>query len=214
VGLGGRRISIALALSLATALAACGDDDDDTAGPVATTVGATGATTASSPGEGGSTDATTANPADDDGTTATSADDEGAEAAATTTAASAGGSAGGGARERCPLTLEQIAGVLGVEVEEEGGACLFFPVTGGLEPRALYVQQTPIVCDESVRSELGYDEELDGLGVEAYVAPKGTVGAVVLVCTDPPFEVNVDHPSDPAVARTQAEELARLVLAG
>jgi hypothetical protein len=211
MALGGRRATTALvvALALATGLAACGDDDDDAAEPAATTASAASGseTTRASEGSGDTED--------------TEEKEETGAATDTTTAApagsattAAGGSASGGARERCPLTAEQVGDVLGVEVAEEGGACLFFPTNGKLVPSALYVQQVAFACRDDVRSEVGYDEPFEGLGVDAYVQAGTADGTMLLVCTEPPFEVSVDQGVDDAAARAQVEELARLVLDG
>jgi hypothetical protein len=222
VVLRGRRVvaALAFALALVAGMAACGDDDDDAAESTATTASAAGsgsATTAAAGDADADTDTTAAGDADaaddDDDDDAAADDGTATSAASAATTSAGGGSSGGGAGDRCPLTAEEVGDVIGVEVAEEGGACLFYPTNGKLVPSALYVQQVAFACREDIRSEVGYEEAVDGFGVDAYVQEGGSSTTTLLVCTDPPFEVTVEG-VDEGESREMAEELVRYLLAG
>jgi hypothetical protein len=113
------------------------------------------------------------------------------------------------ARAACPLTDAQVGEALGVTVTKAAGSCSFYPADAHT-PNAQYNKQYSIACDEP--GEVGYDERLDGFGVEAYIQPTTATGTLVLVCDDAPFEITVDKGADHDGAKTAATALARLVL--
>jgi len=147
--------------------------------------------------------------------------------AAETTGAGSGtesGAAPPGPRDSCPLTAKDVSDVLGIAVQQDAATCMFEPEPGK-NPTVLYVRQVSFACSEGVVNDPEFTlEPFDGLGVQAYASPDG---GDLMVCTNPPFEINVDITperdailTDPAKAsaaaraseRAAAEALARLIL--
>jgi hypothetical protein len=146
---------------------------------------------------------------------------------ATSTGAGSGtesGAAPPGPRETCPLTASEVGDVLGIAVQQDTATCMFEPEPG-INPTVLYVRQVSFACSEAVVNDPEFTlEPYDGLGVQAYASPEG---GDLMVCTNPPFEINVNITperdailADPARAsaaaraseRAAAEALARLIL--
>jgi hypothetical protein len=119
---------------------------------------------------------------------------------------------GGASDDRCPLTEDEVSEVLAATVVDEG-ACTFFPPED-LLPSAGFVLQLAFACDGDFPAEVGYEEPLEGLGVDAYVQRETVFGTQILVCEDRPFEVYADMPGDSEADFAAAEQLARLVLEG
>ncbi len=191
-----RRPAVALLVAL-LALASCGDGDDsssDDPAPVATA----GAPSGTAPSDTAPSD------------TAPS------DTAAAVSAAGEGGAEAAGGDEwfTCPLTGEQVSAILGASVEKAEGTCVYSPGAVSGIPSAGFFGQPP--CERGNGAALGYQEELDGLGVPAYVRIDGAATAELLVCAAPAFMVFVDTgtlsdaEADAAVAT--AEQLARAAI--
>ena len=188
---GVRLLGIALLLSLAVLVACGGDDDDDDAD--ATSEPTSEVTTEAT--EASTTEATS-EPADTATAEATTDDDsEGDD----------GDSAGASAQ--CPLTAEEVSEALGETVEES--SCTFYPPNGA-SPNAIFVRVGSAACSDEGREAMRFDQEYDGLDIEAYSSSEGR--ASLLVCTDAAFNVSVDIFDDEAAALAAADALARIVL--
>ena len=146
-------------------------------------------------------------------------DDEGSVTGGSTTTTNALGSsttAGGSnsaANDRCPLTAEQVSTALGATVDKDEAACTFYPKDDySNTPNASFNLQLDLACDSGGPAEAGYNQKLDGLGVDGYVQPDTAVGTMILACAKPPFEVTVDKGSDSAGELEAAKQLAKKVL--
>jgi hypothetical protein len=64
------------------------------------------------------------------------------------------------------LTVEWVSAALGTQVQDEG-ACTFYATDDAGIADVAFNGQDQGTCDRP--SEAGYDEALDGLGVDAYV---------------------------------------------
>ncbi len=151
---------------------------------------------------------------DDSGMTATGdgTEDTGAVEAPTDDGADTSTPTGEGQPD-CPFSADEVSEVLGAAVEQMPGLCGFGPdgdIIGS--PSLLYVLQVVNLCSADLAAEVGYPDELDTLGVEAYVGMGGEATAKVLVCDDSPFEVLVNDRDDSAAALAAAEELAQIAL--
>jgi hypothetical protein len=128
--------------------------------------------------------------------------------------ASDGSQSPGGAEaptSRCPLTEQQVSSAVGAPLVLDQASCTFFP-SDAASPNVGFVRQVAFACDRDYPAELGYTEQLDGLGVKAYVQPDIAVGTRLLVCDKPPFEITVDIVGDSAAALDAARQLASQVL--
>jgi hypothetical protein len=114
---------------------------------------------------------------------------------------------------RCPLTEDQVSSAVGTPLVLDQASCTFFPSDDAF-PNVVFVRQVRFACDGSNPSELGYSEELDGLGVKTYVRRETAVGTRILVCDDAPFEITVDIVGDTAASQEAARALASQVLEG
>lgn len=143
---------------------------------------------------------------DDDGDAAGSDNGDGGSETTGSTAASSGD---GG--DPCPLTVEQVSEAVGATVELSEGVCLF-QHPEDINPSVTFVRQVPFACGDAVVSDPEFGmEPYDGLSVDAYAsAPDLSVGTI-LVCTDPPFEIQVDLTASSGELDIAAE-LAELVL--
>jgi hypothetical protein len=82
-----------------------------------------------------------------------------------------------------------------------------------VRPNVAFVRQVAFACNGTMPAELGYQEQVPGLGTVAHVAEGGD-GLHLLVCQgQTPFELVVDAAS-PERRREAAIALARQVLAG
>lgn len=114
---------------------------------------------------------------------------------------------------RCPLTSEQVAAVLGVPMKPPDSSCGFFPDDETkVRPDAAFILQVAIACSGNIPGEAGYTDRVTELGPAAYVAERAD-GTWLLVCRDgAPFEIRVDIPNR-AAGRAATMALARHVLA-
>jgi hypothetical protein len=130
--------------------------------------------------------------------------------------AGAGGDGGGGnGGFSCAITAEQVGEVLGTAVEKDEATCGFAPGGNvGSVPGAVFLSQSPELCDEGFANQLGYNERVaDMFGAEAYVQTSGVADAQVLVCSDVAFEVYVDDAEEGSgSAEASAETLALIAL--
>lgn len=119
------------------------------------------------------------------------------------------GSSSGGSNARCPLSAEQVSAALGATVDKDEASCTYFPPDAAF-PNATFVRQLALACDSRYLSELGYSESLSGLGKKAFI--QRSAPAHVLVCTDSPFEIEVDIPGNSDAAIAAVQQLAKDVL--
>ena len=119
------------------------------------------------------------------------------------------------ATSRCPLTEEQVSSAIGTPLVLDQASCTFFPSDDAF-PNVTFVRQVSFACSGTIPSEAGFNEELDGLGVKAYVQRDAEAGgtSTILVCDEAPFEISVDIVGDAARAFAVAQDLASQVLAG
>lgn len=175
---------VALAAVMTMSIAACGDDGDGEGPPVAAAGG--------------------------DGPDVSAGDDEGPEIAD-------GGTDDGGGEERfeCAVTAEQVSEVLGADLEKNEETCTFTRdgLAGSL-PSAGFLVQLSSLCNEEFATQTGYTEQVEGLGVEAFLRTGGGATARILVCADAAFEVFVDTGTDTVTGVAAAETLALVALEG
>jgi len=122
--------------------------------------------------------------------------------------------ASAGAADRCPLSAAQVSAAVGGEVTGPvSGVCIFHAGEDTtVRPNVTFVRQVTFACSGTMPAEGGYQEQLQGLGVTAYIMDDAE-GVHVLVCQgQTPFEMIVDADS-PQVRRDAAISLARDVLA-
>jgi hypothetical protein len=91
--------------------------------------------------------------------------------------------------------------------------CSFQPVDDNkVRPDANFVVQVSNACGGTIPGEVGYKEQVPGLGPIAYIKDD-VEGATILVCRgQSPFEVRVDAET-PELRREAVIALARQVLA-
>jgi hypothetical protein len=118
------------------------------------------------------------------------------------------------APSRCPLTAEQVSAAVGAPINGPDVACMFYPDDDPtVSPNVTFVRQVSFACSGTMPAEVGYKEQVPGLGVAAHIADDAE-GMRILVCQgQTPFEITVNA-ATPAVERDAAIALARQVLAG
>ena len=74
-----------------------------------------------------------------------------------------------------------------------------------VRPNVTFVRQVPFACNGTMPADVGYKEQVTGLGVTAYIADRGD-GMNILVCQgQTPFELQVDaQPLTPRRARASS----------
>jgi hypothetical protein len=111
------------------------------------------------------------------------------------------------------LSADQVSEALGatVEKEESGSSCSFFPPDKS-SPRVFLVRLPALACTEEYLEATGLEyQPYDALEVEAY-ATSGSSPASIIVCSDDPFDINVEIPGDAAASLAAASELAQVIL--
>jgi hypothetical protein len=101
--------------------------------------------------------------------------------------------------KHCPLTAEEVSGVIG-ETVFSTGFCEFGLGPSVLGPSVSFAYQSASACTPESLRAAGYDGAVDGFGVDAYAHPV-SLGLEFIVCDgDQPFELFVTvQPSSDAV---------------